>query len=114
MIRDLEESCKPSPDWAFWRQEKIRVAIIDTGINDEDIIIDAATEDGRIKARRDFMDSTDDCKDYYGHGTHVARLLLTLAPQAELYIAKVSNGKSISPPDLFRIAEVCKILQFVS
>ncbi|OBT39280.1 hypothetical protein VE00_10597 [Pseudogymnoascus sp. WSF 3629] len=104
-IRDLEESCKPSSDWAPWRQEKIRVAIIDTGIDDEDIIIDVATEDGRIKARRNFMNGTDDCKDYYGHGTHVARLLLTLAPQAELYIAKVSNGKSISPPDLYRIAE---------
>jgi len=106
MIRDLEENCKPSSDWTFWRQKKIRIAIIDTGIDENDIIIETAMEEGRIKARRGFMNNMDDYKDCYGHGTHVARLLLELAPQAELYIAKVSNGKSINPPDLNRISEV--------
>jgi hypothetical protein len=106
MIRDLEESCNPSYYWAFWRQEKIRIAIIDSGIDDNDTIIDTAIEERRIKACQGFMNGVDDYKDCYGHGTHVARLLLELAPQAELYIAKVSNGKSINPPDLNRISEV--------
>jgi subtilisin family serine protease len=107
MIRGLADSCPPFPAWAPWRTEKIRIAIIDTGIdNDDDILIETALECGRIKACRGFVNDPDDHKDFHGHGTHVTRLLLEMAPSAELYIAKVSDSRSINATDLNRISEV--------
>jgi subtilisin family serine protease len=106
MIRGLADSCPPLPARTPWRTEKIRIAIIDTGIDDDDdILIETARECGRIKACRGFVNDPDNHKDFHGHGTHVARLLLEMAPSAELYIAKVSDKGSINATDLNRISE---------
>jgi subtilisin family serine protease len=105
MIRGLADSCPPLPAWTTWRTEKIRIAIIDTGIDDDDILIETALACGRIKACRCFVNDPEDHKDFHGHGTHVTRLLLEMAPSAELYIAKVSDNQSINVTDLNRIAE---------
>lgn len=46
-------------------------------------------------------------RDDDGHGTHCAGLILEIAPQAELYIAKVGIGRNCDPnPDL--IAQVIR------
>jgi subtilisin family serine protease len=107
-IRDLEYKCKPIPAWASWRRERIRIAIIDTGIDYEDIHVEIARDVGRIKDYncRGFLKDADDYQDRHGHGTRVARLILGLAPSAELYIAKISNDKSIESKHLSRISEV--------
>lgn len=106
MIGSLEDCCPPLPAWSPWRTKKIRIAIIDTGIDDGDILIETALESGRIRACQGFVNDPDDHKDIHGHGTHVARLVLEMAPSAELYIAKVSDDKTINATDLNRISEV--------
>lgn len=107
-IRDLEYKCKPIPAWPPCRRERIRIAIIDTGIDNEDIHVEIARDVGRIKDCncRGFVKDADDYQDRHGHGTRVARLILQLAPSAELYIAKISNDKSIESKHLNRISEV--------
>jgi hypothetical protein len=107
MIRYLADNCPSLTAWAPWRAERIRIAIIDTGIDDnDDILIETALESGRIKACRGFVDDPDDHLDFHGHGTQVARLLLEMAPSAELYVAKVSNDRNIDAKDLNRVSEV--------
>ena len=73
-------------------------------------MIETARECGRIKDCRGFVNDPSDYKDSYGHGTHVVRLLLDMAPSAELYIAKVSDGRNIHATDLNCIAEVSSVL----
>ncbi|CAM1505661.1 Fc.00g112980.m01.CDS01 [Cosmosporella sp. VM-42] len=101
-IRQLSSVSRQLPTW---RNEKVRIAILDTGIDDEDILIETALQNGRIRDTRDFV-SGSDVRDSYGHGTHVTRLLLQIAPAAELYIAKISNSKHIHSKNLNRIPEV--------
>lgn len=56
--------------------------------------------------RRSWVGDEHDCDDSCGHGTHVARILLDVAPHAELYIAKISNTLEIEHQDMLAIAKV--------
>ncbi|KAF2230733.1 subtilisin-like protein [Viridothelium virens] len=80
-------------------QNPIRVAVIDSGVSENDPKISAAIEQKRIVERKNWTESS--YNDTYGHGTHVAKLFLTVAPNAKLYIAKVSeNNKYILDTNL--------------
>jgi hypothetical protein len=87
----------------------IRVAIIDSGLDMTDPIIRARTK--QIKGKRNWTtQNPDDCDDAHGHGTHVARLLATVAPTSDIYIAKISTGKQIDANNTDRIAQVGSFL----
>ncbi|KAJ6438339.1 hypothetical protein O9K51_08931 [Purpureocillium lavendulum] len=50
----------------------------------------------RIKGCRNFVGDPgeeEDVTDHSGHGTHIAGVILSIAPRAELYIAKTSTGQ---------------------
>ncbi|KAG4438022.1 hypothetical protein IFR05_006481 [Cadophora sp. M221] len=47
----------------------------------------------------------EDCEDKDGHGTHVAHLLLRLAPHAQLHISKICKTRLLKDADVKRIAE---------
>ncbi|PTB38351.1 hypothetical protein M441DRAFT_146368 [Trichoderma asperellum CBS 433.97] len=92
--------------------ERVKVAILDTGIdrNHPDFrhprlkhkngqgFIWAKEEEAqidRIKSCQNFCDdrpNNEDVTDIDGHGTHVAGIILQLAPTAELYIARICQG----------------------
>ncbi|KAK5652012.1 hypothetical protein OQA88_10915 [Cercophora sp. LCS_1] len=91
---------------AYWgSKDRIKVAVLDTGFDKEEEgtrgIIDKIEHDrgkkgrnwndGPIKLVKSFVDDGDG-RDTCGHGTRVAQLILRLAPQADLYIAKISRG----------------------
>lgn len=84
--------------------EKIRIAVLDTGIDPTDMMIKPAMS--RIIDKRSWVGSPESYMDKYGHGTHVTRLLLKMAPAAEIYVAKITDNKSVDPQDMSRIAEV--------
>ncbi|OAQ58684.1 subtilase family domain-containing protein [Pochonia chlamydosporia 170] len=64
---------------------QVRIAVLDTGIDLQNTWIDG--ESRRIRC----WPAGEDHKDNDGHGTHVAYLLLRLAPNALLRVCKVSN-----------------------
>jgi hypothetical protein len=75
---------------------RVKVAILDSGIDRRNSLLlkpQIGTRDP-IRAVEDFLDPGGDGFDSYGHGTHCAGLLRKVAPEADLYIARVANGDS--------------------
>ncbi|KAK5655304.1 hypothetical protein OQA88_5871 [Cercophora sp. LCS_1] len=82
---------------------RIKVAVLDTGVDKSTPSIRANSE--RIKEIKSWLpprdgrepDGTDTC----GHGTHVTGLLLTMAPDCDVYVAQIAdeNG-TISPGEI--------------
>ena len=99
IIPYLKKSEKP--------QVRVRICLLDTGIDlrDEDLNYERRAvkqyrlEQGfeghdldPIKRRESFQEGTDtSTRDTCGHGTHLALLLLRYAPDADIYIGKVSS-----------------------
>ncbi|KAK5654613.1 hypothetical protein OQA88_7243 [Cercophora sp. LCS_1] len=88
--------------------KRIRIAILDSGIASNDTILRAARRRKDIQDCRNFGPGLPtDCEDRVGHGTMVARLLMQMAPNAHIFIAKVTSGgeKHIPKDGLYRIAK---------
>ena len=82
----------------------VKVAVLDTGIDLQDYWI--STKAGRIKC----WPTKKSCKDTDGHGTHVAYLLLRLAPHIQLHVAKISISQKVEDADIEAIAKVRSVL----
>ncbi|KAI8634153.1 hypothetical protein F5Y19DRAFT_412143 [Xylariaceae sp. FL1651] len=108
-FRDAYIETLPEPKGNGGSGQRVRVAILDTGLYIEeldfdggDIFLDHIDVRSRIVAQRNFFspDGTepdlDDCMDEHGHGTLVARLVLQFAPRAEVVVAKITNTKSLT------------------
>ena len=99
-INPLDESFENS---------RVKLAVLDTGIDWKDPLIRGAED--RIMEWKNWADdrkgqgSPQQVHDSVGHGTHITALLLDTAPEAKLYIGRVSDevGAIIAPE---RIAEV--------
>lgn len=98
-------STGPAPTNNEKLRRPVRVAVLDSGVDMADPYLRGAAR--RIKKIKNWTDSDpDNWTDTYGHGTHVARLLIRVAPAADIYIARVSTGKHIAPEKTGLIAEV--------
>jgi subtilisin family serine protease len=79
---------------------RVKVALLDTGIDCEHPDIKAAITKGNIdiKSRCVTFSATLDPKvDQNGHGTFCASILLKTAPEAALYIARVADDNGRFP-----------------
>jgi hypothetical protein len=81
-------------------KNRVRIAILDTGIDRNDEVLLAFKE--RIKLGRSWVDNIQEGDgndiDEFGHGTHTAALLCTIAPEADIYIGRVCKGKALEDP----------------
>ncbi|KAI1806632.1 hypothetical protein F4811DRAFT_509771 [Daldinia bambusicola] len=84
---------------------RISVCIIDTGIDKSHPAIRGALRSDRIQGCRSWVGNEDDVHDNYGHGTHVADMILNASENVDLYIAKVADGPDIEPHGVNKIAE---------
>jgi len=79
----------------FRKKPAVKIAVLDTGIDPEHPSIDGAVQTNRIAVAESFVNGDETIDDRFGHGTHVAKLLLDVAPDAELYVAKIANAEEI-------------------
>jgi subtilisin family serine protease len=82
----------------------VKIAVLDTGVDSKHNFIKGAVNTNRIKDRQSFVKGDSSTEDGFGHGTHVAALLLDVAPHAQIYVAKIANTGDI--PSDHNIANV--------
>jgi hypothetical protein len=93
----------------------IKIAILDTGIDQTHPDIDARNE--QIKGTYNWVNDKFKKKvdDHHGHGTFTAALLMTYAPGAEVFVAKVCDGKAPSPVLISKVSAIfffhCKMTE---
>jgi subtilisin family serine protease len=96
-------------------QDKVKIAILDTGIDHDHIAIRALKRRNSrrpicIKEWKNFIagsyeeDPDAATQDSHGHGTHIAALVSRVAPAAQIYIARISKNEDLTPDN--RVAEV--------
>ncbi|KAH8600194.1 peptidase S8/S53 domain-containing protein, partial [Bisporella sp. PMI_857] len=96
------------------RRRRIKIAIIDSGIDMKNKCIkgilgpEKARKHKRIEDKRSWVGAETNIVDTFGHGTAVAYLLLKVAPAADLYIARVSEGKTIPKENIDFIAKAIR------
>jgi subtilisin family serine protease len=65
---------------------RIKIAVLDTGVDTSHNFIKGAKK--RIIVLPSYVKDDSSTRDSYGHGTHVAKLLLTVAPEAQLFVSR--------------------------
>lgn len=106
-------------------RQRIRIALLDTGVHKVGSDLQACITEvmhyrkergfekeqrNPIKKQKSFVAGEESCDDtsLCGHGTQLACLLLKLAPDADLYIAKVSSSLDFAVTS--GVAEVSRYL----
>ncbi|XDG04958.1 hypothetical protein ABKA04_004573 [Annulohypoxylon sp. FPYF3050] len=86
----------------------IKVAVFDTGYDSSYEFLNEEAQIKRIIASRNFVpgQSHDNVTDIHGHGTHVASIILHLAPHAEVYIGRVCDGVENRGPGVHAVTQV--------
>jgi subtilisin family serine protease len=70
--------------------KKVRIGILDTGIDIKNTAFTKAEVRARIKKWVDFLEPGGKAIDRCGHGTHCAALINKIAPAADIYIGRVA------------------------
>lgn len=109
-FQNLKELC-PLQELEPGDSRRVRVAVIDTGIDMTHVDIQAAVANGRVIKVCDWVDGQEGIEDdmvgdSFGHGTHVASVILDMAPNVDLYIARVAKGRELSHSQAENVAKV--------
>lgn len=88
------------------KDPRIKIAVIDTGIEATHVAFQEVHGRSLIKAAKIFCRGNH-LTDAVGHGTHIANTLLQVAPQIELVIAQVDTG---DPDVTDQVAEVNMVI----
>ena len=83
---------------------RVKIAILDTGIDRSHGKI-GAQWDRRVKGTKSWIINEDADVDRCGHGTHGAALLMRIAPEAHIYVARIAKDRT-SPLDPDSVAQV--------
>ena len=78
----------------------IRIAILDTGCDDNASFFHSPGNSSRLKGWKDWVDDSDQQQDSHGHGTHLVSLIMNIAPNAHVYVARVAKN-----PDALSMAD---------
>ena len=111
---NLMSSIYPFVEPVFNPAERVRIAILDSGLDPENpfLVEEQQLANPRIKEARSFVQGTEpyDIRDEIGHGTHALGLLLKAAPCAEIYVAKIARRETLDPSTYDDIAKVRQFL----
>lgn len=84
----------------------VRIAVLDTGYDDQAIFFQNSSRKRRIKKWRDWAENSDIPVDENGHGTHTVALVMKVAPTADIYVARIAKDRSSLRGATGSIAEV--------
>ncbi|CAG8961987.1 hypothetical protein HYFRA_00014032 [Hymenoscyphus fraxineus] len=93
---------------------RIKIAILDTGIDYDHTFFSDEDKMPRLVARESFLDCSDpksvkdvprNTKDTHGHGSHIAGIILQVAPDTDLYIGRVVRGEEPTQHDAQQISK---------
>jgi len=76
-------------------ENRVKIAILDTGIDMTENVIRGYKQ--RIIAQS-FLPNENEVQDLHGHGTHAAGLLLRVARNADIYVARITTNGSLLDP----------------
>jgi len=94
-------------------RQKVKIAVLDTGIDTKHPFIKGAISAGRIaKTYRSFVTGDSSIEDSAGHGTHVTSLILDVAPNSEVHVARIAQEMEI--PYTHCIADVRPVVRITS
>lgn len=82
----------------------MKIAVLDTGLDMDHPL--AAELENRIEGQGWIEEKSQDFSDRHGHGTHIAGLLLEYVEHSEIYIAKVTEGKTTDPRTIARVSPI--------
>ncbi|KAL7930206.1 hypothetical protein V8C35DRAFT_313804 [Trichoderma chlorosporum] len=69
---------------------RVRIAILDTGCDDDSPFFHLSSNVSRLKGWKDYVGGSEERLDKHGHGTHLASLIMDIAIDAEVYIARIA------------------------
>lgn len=88
--------------------KRVKIAVLDTGVDLKQINFWDKVTSGRnprIKSRKDFLDPDNKGRDWSGDGTHCVGIIRRVAPEADVYIARVAKSRH-DGPDAAAVVEV--------
>lgn len=100
-INDIAQRCTQGQ-----KHRAIRIAVLDTGYDDEAVFFQLPTRRRRVRQWKDFHGDSEDPVDGNGHGTHTAALIMKVAPTADIYIARVTQDRATLRNCASKVAEV--------
>lgn len=98
-------SDRPEPKFPA-KGSRIKVAILDTGLDVSHIYVKACEK--RIKDIRSWVNGLNgkqdrNAGDASGHGTHITCLLLDVAPDTDVYVARIAEHHPESPDQIAKV-----------
>jgi hypothetical protein len=72
---------------------RIKIAVIDTGFEVTVPFFHSPSRRSRLKLWKDWVKDSPDPIDTAGHGTHIVSLIMTIAPEADIYVARVAEDR---------------------
>lgn len=74
-------------------QERIRIAILDTGYDADAEFFQPRARRNRLIEWKDWVEDAKKPQDCDGHGTHLVSLIMKMAPEADICVARVANDR---------------------
>lgn len=88
---------------------QVRIAVLDSGCDNNAPFFLHPENGPRLREWKDWVDGSDQWQDCHGHGTHLVSLIMKIAPEADLFVARITK----SPDQLSDAAgTVAKVLHF--
>ncbi|KAL7793615.1 hypothetical protein V8C37DRAFT_378462 [Trichoderma ceciliae] len=89
----------------------VRIAVLDTGCDTDALFFFDPSNSHRLKGWKDWAEESDQWQDCHGHGTHLTSLIMKIAPEAHIYVARIAKN----PNELLNsIENVAKAISWAS
>jgi subtilisin family serine protease len=97
---------------------RVRIAILDSGVDIEHPFFQHEDRKDRLKKEncRSFIgpSSVVGHEDEVGHGTHATGILLAVAPEADIYVARISQSEDLEDVSESSVTKVWNVACFSS